>query len=185
MTVAAALAEMRARGVFIFLGEDVDDGRPVVRWRAAPGIVTERTVRYIRTHKEELIALLQAEAAADADRLRLAAARAFFDGESDDDAADAVPAAIAEADDAEPEQANWLGAQARALALEDAAADAVAVPEALQSDIGNLLQLPDDVFAEWKREVERDQPEDEPLARDRQAVALAERLRAAYLVRNR
>jgi hypothetical protein len=114
MNPAAALAEMRARGVFIFLGEDVDDGRPVVRWRAAPGIVTERTVRYIRTHKEELIALLQAEAAADADRLRLAAARAFFDGESDDDAADAVPAAIAEADDAEPEPANWLGALARA-----------------------------------------------------------------------
>jgi hypothetical protein len=175
MNLAEALAEMRAKGIVLFLDASPDDGRTVLRWRAGPGIVTTKTIPYITRHKQELIDLLHAEAAANAERLRLEAARVFFDAEPDDDADDGFPSEFAETDELEPD--DWLNA----LALEDALADDLAVPEALRLDVEHLLDLPDDVFAAWKRAVEREQFGDEQLARDRQAVALADRIRVARL----
>ena len=109
MNVAEALAEMRQRGVLLFIGASVDDGSPTLRWRAGPGIVTAKTVTYITAHSAELLALLQAEAAVDATQLRREALRSFFDVDLEDEDEELFPP---EPDDetAEPEPSigDWM-----------------------------------------------------------------------------
>ncbi len=75
MTPAAALAAMRARGI-VFV---VDGGR--LRYRAPAGVVTERTLAYLRRHKAPLLAMLRDQADRDPDALRLGSACAIFDAE--------------------------------------------------------------------------------------------------------
>jgi hypothetical protein len=83
MTAAAFLADLRAQGVLLTLG--ASDAGQTVRWRADPGVVTPEMVAELRTHKAELIALLDAEAADDPDHGRRDAAIAIFDAEPDDE----------------------------------------------------------------------------------------------------
>ncbi len=54
-----------------------------IRYRAPRGVVTEKTITYMKRHKTELVALLTEEATTDPDGLLLRSAILLFDGEID------------------------------------------------------------------------------------------------------